>query len=138
VKCSLALKERRFLEAYLSGKSVAESAMYAGSKAKDNNSLKVIGHRMLTNINLSLDETLDLCGLSDEVIARTLKDGLEAERTHFATFEGKFTDERKTPDNSARLKATELLGKFKGYLVERHEVKADGEITFSIKPATPA
>ena len=51
------------------------------------------------------------------MIARTLKDGLEAERTHFATFEGKFTDERKTPDNSARLKATELLGKFKGYLV---------------------
>ena len=46
VKCSLALKERRFLEAYLSGKSVAESAKYAGAKAKYNNSLKVIGHRM--------------------------------------------------------------------------------------------
>jgi len=71
------------------------------------------------------------------VIARTLKDGLEAERTHFATFEGKFTDERKTPDNSARLKATELLGKFKGYIVERHEVKADGEITFSIQTRHP-
>ena len=48
------------------------------------------------------------------------------------------TNERKTPDTPTRLKATELLGKFRGYLIERHEVKTDGEITFSITPATPA
>ena len=137
MKRNLAVKERLFLEAYLEGKTLAECAKYAGSKAKSNNSLKVIGHQMLTRLNLTLDETFDLKGLSDELIAQKIKEGLEAERVHLATFEGKFTDERKTPDVPTRLKATELLGKFRGYLVERHEVKADGEITFSIIPATP-
>ncbi len=96
----------------------------------------MIGHQLLTKINLSLDETLDLVGLSDELMAQKLKERLEAERVHFATFEGKFADEGKTPDTSARLKATELLGKFRGYLVEHHAVKAGGKVTFSIKRAT--
>ena len=91
MKYNPTVKERRFLKAYLEGKSLAECAKYAGSKGKDKDSLKVIGHRMLTRINLSLDETLDLSGLSDEVIARKIKEGLEADRLYLASFEGKFT-----------------------------------------------
>ena len=136
MKRNLAVKERRFLEAYLEGKPLAECAKYAGSRAKDNNSLKVIGHQILTRINLTLGETFDLAGLSDEVIARKLQEGLEAERVHFATFEGKFTDERKTPDVPTRLKATELLGKLRGYFVDRHELTGGGDIAIEIRPAT--
>ena len=138
VKRNLAVKERRFLEAYLKGKSLAECAKYAGSKGKDKDSLKVIGHRMLININLSLNETLDLSGLTDEVIARKLKEGLEAERLYLASYEGKFTDERTAPDVPTRLKATELLGKLRGYFVDRHELTGmgGGDIVLEIKPAT--
>ena len=124
------VKERRFLEAYLEGKSLAECAKYAGSKGKDKDSLKVIGHRMLTKINLSMEETLTLCGLTDEVVAAKLQEGLEADRLYLASFKGKFLDERKTPDVPTRLKAIELIGRMKGHFVDRHEItgKGGGEI----------
>ena len=73
------VKERRFLKAYFEGKPLAECAKYAGSKAKDKDSLKVIGHQILTRLNLSIDETLTLSGLTDEVLAKKLQEGLEAE-----------------------------------------------------------
>ena len=79
MKYNPTVKERRFLKAYLKGKSLAESAKYAGSKGKDKDSLKVIGHQILTRLNLSIDETLTLSGLTDEVLAKKLQEGLEAE-----------------------------------------------------------
>ena len=131
------VKERRFLKAYLEGKPLAECAKYAGSRAKDSDSLKVIGHRMLTNINLSMEETLTLCGLTDEVLASKLQEGLEADRVYFASFKGKFMDERKTPDVPTRLKAVELIGRMRGLFKDRYELtgKEGGEIELVIKPA---
>jgi phage terminase small subunit len=138
MKYNPTVKERRFLEAYLKGKSLAECAKYAGSKGKDRNSLKVIGHRMLTKINLSMDEVLDLAGVTDEVVARKLMEGLEADRLYLASYEGKFLDERKAPDVSTRLKAVELIGRIRGHFVDRHEItgKGGGDITLVIAPAT--
>ena len=138
MKRNTTVKERRFLEAYLKGKSLAECAKYAGSKGKDTNSLKVIGYRMLTNINLSMDEVLDLAGVTDEVLAKKLQEGLEAERLYLSSFEGKFLDERKAPDVPTRLKAVELIGKIRGHFVDRHEVtgKGGGDITLVVAPAT--
>ncbi len=94
---------------------------------------------MLTNMNLSLDEVLDLTGLTDEVIARKLKEGLEAERLYLTSFEGKFTEERTAPDVPTRLKAAELIGKLRGYFVDRHELtgRGGGDTILAIKPASP-
>ncbi len=138
MKYSPTVKERRFLKAYFEGKPLAECAKYVGSKGKDKGSLKAVGHRMLTNINLSMDEILTLCGLTDEVIARKLQEGLEAERLYLSSFEGKFLDERKAPDVPTRLKAVELIGKMRGHFVDRHELTGkDGcDIMLAIKPAT--
>jgi len=132
------VKERRFLKAYLEGKPLAECAKYAGSKAKDKDSLKVIGHRMLMNINLSMDETLTLSGLTDEVLASKLREGLEAERLYLASFEGKFRDERKAPDVPTRLKAVELLSRLRGHFVDRHELtgREGGDIVLQVRPAS--
>ena len=93
---------------------------------------------MLTKINLSLGEVLNLSGLTDEVIARKIKEGLEADRLYLTSFEGKFTDERTAPDVPTRLKATELLGKLRGYFIDRHELTGSGggDIILAIKPAT--
>ena len=138
MKYNPTVKERKFLKAYLEGKPLADCAKYAGSRGKDRGSLKVIGHRMLTKINLSLGEVLDLSGLTDEVIARKIKEGLEADRLYLTSFEGKFTDERTAPDAPTRLKATELLGKLRGYFIDRHELTGNGggDIILEIKPAT--
>ncbi len=131
------VKERRFLKAYLEGKSLAECAKYAGSKGKDNDSLKVIGHQILTRLNLSMEETLILHGLTDEVLAKKLQEGLEADRLYLASWKGKFMDERKAPDVPTRLKAVELIGRMKGLFIDRHELTGiqGGEIELVIKPA---
>ena len=138
MKGNLTLKERRFIKAYLEGKPLADCAKYAGSRGKNRDILKVVGHRMLTNINLSMDEILNLCGLTDEVIARKLREGLEAERLYLASFEGEFRDERKAPDVPTRLKAVELICRMRGHFVDRHEIsgKDGGDIVLEIRPAT--
>jgi hypothetical protein len=138
VKGNPTVKERRFLKAYLEGKPLAECAKYAGSKGKNKDSLKVVGHRMLTNINPSIDETLTLFGLTDEILARKLREGLEADRLYLASFVGKFMDERKAPDIPTRLKAVELIGRMRGHFLDRHELtgKDGGDIVLAIKPAT--
>ena len=131
------VKERKFLKAYLEGKSLAECAKYAGSKGKDKDSLKVIGHQILTRLNLSTDEILTLSGLTDEVLASKLQEGLEADRLYLASFRGKFLDERKAPDVPTRLKAVELIGRMKGHFVDRHEIagREGGDIELVIMPA---
>jgi phage terminase small subunit len=138
MKYNPTVKERRFLKAYLEGKSLAESAKYAGSRGKDKDSLKVIGHRMLTNINLSMDEILTLCGLTDEVLAKQLQEGLEAERLYLASFEGKFLDERKSPDVPTRLKAVEMISKMRGHFKDRYELtgKEGGDIVLQVRPVS--
>ena len=131
------VKERRFLKAYFEGKPLAKCAKYAGSKAKDKDSLKVIGHRLLMNINLSMEETLTLCGLTDEVLAKKLQEGLEANRLYLASWRGKFLDEREVPDVPTRLKAVELIGRMQGLFIDRHELigKDGGDIVLQIRPA---
>ncbi len=128
-------KERRFLKAYLEGQPLAECAKYAGSKAKDNESLKVIGHRMLTNINLSMEEILDQAGLTDSYIAQKLLEGLQAQRPAYGIFRGQFIDERWYDDHSARAKYLEMLCRMKGKFIDRHELtgKEGGDIELVIK-----
>lgn len=136
MKYNPTVKERRFLKAYLEGKSLAECAKYAGSKGKDKDSLKVVGHRMLTNINLSMDEILTLCGLTDEVLARKLQEGLEADRLYLTSFDGKFMDERKAPDVPTRLKAVEMISRMRGHFKDRYEFtgKEGGDIILHVRP----
>ena len=138
MKYNPTVKERRFLKAYLEGKSLAECAKYAGSRAKDTHSLSQVGYRWLKKVNLSMQEILDLCGLSDEVLARKLQEALEADRLYLASYEGKFLDERKAPDIPTRLKAVELIGRMRGHFIDRHELtgKDGGDIVLTIKPAT--
>lgn len=131
------IKERRFLKAYLEGKTLAECAKYAGSRAKDSHSLSEVGYRLLKKVGLSMPEMLDLCGLTDEVLAEKLREALEANRLYLASFRGKFLDERKEPDVPTRLKAVELIGRMKGLFVDRHEItgKEGGEIELVVTPA---
>jgi hypothetical protein len=138
MKYNPTVKERRFLKAYLEGKPLAECAKYAGSRAKDTHSLSQVGYRWLKKVDLSMQEILDLCGLSDEVLARKLQEALEADRLYLASYEGKFLDERKAPDIPTRLKAVELVGRMRGHFIDRHELtgKDGGDIVLQVRPAS--
>ncbi len=137
MKYNPTVKERRFLKAYIEGKSLAECARYAGSKGKDKDSLKVIGHRMLTDINPSMDEILELNGLTNHLIAAKTLEGLEADRVEVATFRGQIGDVQAFPDYSTRAKYLDILAKLKGRYIEKKELtgKDGGDITLIITPA---
>jgi len=133
----LNLKQRKFWKCYQKTHSLIEGAKASGSKGKDNKSLSVIGHGILRSLNLSMPELLDAEGLTDQAMAKPLQDGLAADRSVFATWEGKFTDEKIIPDHPTRLKAAELIGRMKGVFIDRHELtgRDGGDIILQIKPA---
>ena len=129
----LSLKQRNFWKSYVKCKDLATAAKDAGSKGKDKNSLKVIGHQILTSLNLSMPELLDAEGLTDQAMAKPLLDGLEAQKAVFATWEGKFTDEKWVPDHPTRAKFLEQYHRLKGNFVDKHELtgRDGGDIVIS-------
>jgi len=133
----LSLKQRNFWKSYVKCKDLATAAKAAGSKGKDNNSLKVIGHGILTSLNLSMGELLDAEGLTDQAMAQPMWDGLRAEKAMFATWEGKFTDEKWVPDHPTRSKFLEQYHRLKGNFIDRHELsgKDGGDIIVSYAPS---
>jgi hypothetical protein len=74
----LSIKQRKFWKAYSKTGNLAEGARAAGSKAKDSHSLSQVGYQMLKSIELSIDELLELKGLSDNKLLKVLEDGLNA------------------------------------------------------------
>ena len=133
---TLTLKQRKFWKGYTETHSLAEAARYAGSKGKDNNSLHVIGSRMLQAISPSIPELLNAAGATDEILAKKTLEGLEAKKTMLASFEGKFTDERVLDDHPTRAKYIELLGRMKGAFVDKHELtgRDGGDLILEVHP----
>ena len=74
----LSIKQRKFWKAYTETGNLAEGARAAGSKAKDSHSLSQVGYQMLKSIEVSVDELLELKGLSDNKLLKVLEDGLNA------------------------------------------------------------
>lgn len=66
-----------------------------------------------------MSAALDRAGVTDELIARTILDGLGARRVVTATHEGKITDAATFDDSKLRLEAAALAAKLKGHMVDR-------------------
>jgi hypothetical protein len=132
----LSLKDRRFLDYYLQGKPLWQCEKHAGSMSKNRQSLAVAGYGRLKKLNIEFDQLLEIKGLSDNLLAEKLKEGLNSTRFNFATFRGKITDTLETPDFSARAKFAELLGKAKGRFrdVQEHTGKDGGDIILQVIP----
>jgi hypothetical protein len=137
MKTKLKPKEAKFLVQYLDGKPLSECAKLAGFKGTNNHSLSQIGYEALKRVDIQMPEILDLCGVTDHLLATKTLEGLNAERPTYAIFKGQFIDERRDPDHSARAKYLELAGRFKGKFIDKHELtgKDGGELTLVIAPA---
>ena len=134
MKDKLTLKESKFLEKYLQGRPLAECAKYAGSNGKDDASLRVIGYNILTGINISMEETLSLNGITEEYLAEKLKEGLNAKKKYFASFRGGIVESKPFDDQPTRMKAVEIAGRMKGLFVDKLELtgKNSGDIALMI------
>lgn len=63
-----------------------------------------------------MGEILDKAGVSDEIIARTIKAGLKAKETKFFQHEGVVVEEREVIDYSERREHAKLAAQLKGHL----------------------
>jgi len=136
MKANLTVKERKFWKAYVETNSLSESAKRAGSKGTSVSSLATMGRNILTRIEPSLPEILDAMGCDDTLIAHKTLEGLYASRKHFFSYEGRVTDERETDDYMTRAKYLELLARFKGKLIDKHEIsgKDGGDLVLQVVP----
>ena len=138
MKGNSTVKQRRFLKAYLDGKSLADCAKYAGSKGKTRETLAVVGHEILKKINPDLREIQDALGVTDVLLTKILREGLNAYKTELAIYKGKICDSVDMVDYSNRAKYLEIAHRLRGQFVDRHELtgKEGGDIELVIKPAS--
>jgi len=81
---------------------------------------------------------LERHGIDDDYLVAGLKEGLRAEETKLATFEGKFTDERRVPDYRARARFQEMAHQLRRDFPEESETQgAQIVIQVSRGPLTP-
>ena len=132
----LTLKDRRFLDYYLEGRPLHECEKHAGRGSKNVHSLTTMGYERLRRMDISFDQLLEMKGLSDDLLAEKIREGLNSYRVGFATLKGKITDTLQSPDFSARAKFVELLGKAKGRFkdIQEHTGKDGGDIILQVVP----
>jgi phage terminase small subunit len=137
MKENLNRRETRFLDAYLQGKTLAECALYAGLRGKDNNSLKVSGYRLLTKINISLPELHEMQGITTEYLRKKLEEGLDANKRFYASYQGTISSSEPFGDQPVRLKALEIAHKLRGDFVEKLELtgRSGGDLTIQLTPS---
>ncbi len=130
---ALSLKQRRWLDAYLSTGNATEAARRAKYKAKDDRSFGVIGIENLRKLKIHVQSYLDEIGLSDEAIKLKIVQGLSAKETKYWAYEGKVTDEREVEALSIQAKYCEMGAKIRGLLdseigrrLDELEKKIDG------------
>lgn len=98
---------------------VARDAGYAKSTANHASEL-IEGSKGVRELFTSL---LERKGISDELLAQRLYQGLFAMETKTATLEGKITDRANLVAFSERRAMLELVLKLKGHLIDKHELR---------------
>jgi len=97
-KRALTLRERRFIKALPTSKSISEAMRKAGySDSVIDRGLADSPFRK-TQVLTAMQEALEKAGISDEKLAQKIKEGLDCEKVVTATEKGIITDEKAFPD----------------------------------------
>ena len=116
------IKEKKFVKEYLKSGNATEAA----ARVYDVSTRDVARNIGAQNVaKLSIVDIMEKRGLTDEKIAETLKDAMEANKP-ISAVSGRDAGEASmdfidVPDGQARLKATELASKIKGHLKDKVE-----------------
>ena len=124
MKIKLALRERKFINAYIKNSGNATEAYLAvNPKAKRENA-SVYGMRMLEKVSISIIEIAEKMGLTDPVLIQKLLDGLSATKEMGTGFK-----KREITDYGVIAKYLDMALKLKGkYPSEKHDVNLKGEL----------
>lgn len=102
------LREKKFIEAYISLNGNAGKAYLTISPNVTVDSARELGKRMLQKVDISISEILDKIGLSDPEVVKILKDGLSATRES-----GRGENKKEIPDHTIISKYIEMVFKLK-------------------------
>ena len=139
MKGHLTRREQRFLDHYIETGDLGNSAKHAGYKRSSISSYSQKGRDILNNLKSDFKDMMEEMGLTDRLLCQKVLEGLNAYKTIFASYEGKFLDQRDCVDFSARAKYTEQLARMKGVFLDRvqHEGKDGGDIVLQLSPRVP-
>jgi hypothetical protein len=109
-------KDAKAMVLKLKGKSNEEVAKILGHKCTTPESAQVAISKRVRRGKESegFQALMNRLGATDEKIVNTALAAMAAKETKIATFEGKITDTKEFTDHGMRLKAAELLGRWKG------------------------
>ena len=117
------LREKKFIEAYISLNGNAGKAYKTISPDVTIDSARELGKRMLKKVDLSISEILDKIGLSDPAVAKILKDGLSATRES-----GRGIYKKEILDHTTISKYIEIIFKLKAsYPADRSKLELTGK-----------
>jgi hypothetical protein len=104
------LRERKFIEAYISNGGNATGAFLAINKKVSKDTARVLGLRMLRNVKIEVENILSQIGLNDVYLMSKLKEGLE------------------TRNLSIRIRYLDMILKLKDiYPADRNKVELTGK-----------
>lgn len=126
------LREKKFIEAYISLNGNAGKAYLTISPDVTMDSARELGKRMLQKVDLSISEILDKIGLSDPAVAKILKDGLSATRES-----GRGENKKEILDHAIISKYIDMIFKLRAsYPADRAKLELTGPGGKPLMPTT--
>lgn len=114
-------KQKKYVKAVIEGNSKEKAKLIAGYSAKTSTEI-IERSPKLANLRAELLEKMEDVGVTSEILARKLKQGLSTKKKQFFSKDGIVTDERTTPDEDIRHKylraALEIRGDIKNSAIE--------------------
>ena len=143
-KLKRTLRERKFLKTYIENGGNATQAYLAICPKYEGNSARELGHRMLTKVDISVTELLEMMGATDAFLHQKLFEGLDATKvisvvpfpikknqensTDLPDANSKNVDFIDVPDFNIRFRYLDMAYKLKDkYPSEKHDVNIKGE-----------
>lgn len=117
------LREKKFIDVYLSTNGNASKAYLAISPDVTKDSAKELGSRMLKKVGLSIVEILDKEGLTDPFLSKKLMEGVTAKRTI-----GRGIGKKEELDHTAITKYLDMILKLKAsYPIDKSKLELTGK-----------
>jgi hypothetical protein len=115
------LRQRKFVEGKMKGKSSSQAARDAGyAESTARRADAQIANKPA--VRKLLAELMEEAGLTDAKLVSKLSEGIDAKVVKLVQRDGKFTDARAFPDFKTRLDYLELGFRLKGHLTDKHEI----------------
>ena len=130
----LTIRQRKFIDGKLKGKSSAKAAREAGySESVARHADRIISES--PHVRAAINAVLEACGITDELLAKRVAEGVDATVFLRPTLHD---TERVLVDFRERREMVELACRLKGHLTEKHHVRVGKTLEEILEEANQA